>query len=324
MKMKNIIIAVAALALGASAGWFVRGVGEWGTGNGRARCPQRADDGGLGQAPLIGHPLRGRTSSGGYALPVDGNGQDARSPGKLSRLRRKATIRSSSDVDVQRRILKANIAALEKRLAAAKKEAAAIAEARAALKASGETSHTDLLQWADARKKLKEEGKRETVGEMRRLAPGWFENLSRWTLGKGDVFRRRTVEMLEILSVLDVSERSESEREVHAKYMEVLANAAQRFDEKVDAATDDTSTDEFFGINNEMFVQTGKSLGKDKLQVREQKMLRDLTARNLGFSEEEMSEMMSAVKEASAAQYASVPNMNQGLGSFDAKKGKGK
>lgn len=308
MKLKNVMIAVAALVVGAAAGWFVRGVGEWGTGNGRARCPQRADDGGLGQA----------------TLPVDGNMQDARCPSKLSRPRRKATIRSSSDADVQRRILKANIAALEKRLVAAKKEAAAIAETRAALKASGETSHTDLLQWADARKKLKEEGKRETVGEMRRLAPEWFENLSRWTLGKGDVFRRRTVEMLEILSVLDVSERSENERKVHAKYMEVLADAAQRFDEKVDAATDDTLTDEFFGINNEMFIQTGKSLGKDKLLVREQKMLRDLTARNLGFSEEEMSEMMSAVKEASAAQYASVPNKNQGLGSFDAKKGKGK
>ena len=285
--MKNVIIAVAALALGAAAGWFVRGVGE-------SSFAKATED-----------KREGRASA-------------------AAKTRRKATIRSSSDADVQRRILKANIAALEKRLAAAKKEAAAIAEARAALKASGETSHTDLLQWADARKKLKEEGKRETVGEMRRLAPGWFESLSRWTLGKGDVFRRRTVEMLEILSVLDVSERSESEREVHAKYMEVLANAAQRFDEKVDAATDDTSTDEFFGINNEMFVQTGKSLGKDKLQVREQKMLRDLTARNLGFSEEEMSEMMSAVKEASAAQYASLPNMNQGLGSFDAKKGKGK
>ena len=73
-----------ALVVCAAVGWFMGGFGERGMGNGRARCPQRADDGGLGQAPLPGHPLRGRTSSGGYALPVDGNGQDARCPSKLS------------------------------------------------------------------------------------------------------------------------------------------------------------------------------------------------------------------------------------------------
>ena len=83
---ENIIIAVAALAVGAAASWFVGGC--WGTWNVRARCPQRADGGGLGQAPLLGHPLRGRTSSGGYALPVGGNGQDARCPSKLSQPRR--------------------------------------------------------------------------------------------------------------------------------------------------------------------------------------------------------------------------------------------
>ena len=45
MQMKNIIIVVAALAAGVAAGWLAGGVG-------RARCPQRADGGGLGQAPL--------------------------------------------------------------------------------------------------------------------------------------------------------------------------------------------------------------------------------------------------------------------------------
>ena len=91
MQMKNIIIAVAALALGAAVGWFVGGVGERGMGNGRARCPQRADDGGLGQT----------------APPVHRNRQDARCPssGQAATPKRKAPIRSSSDVDVQRRIL---------------------------------------------------------------------------------------------------------------------------------------------------------------------------------------------------------------------------
>ena len=104
MKMKNIIIAVAALAVGAAVGWFagVLGNGERGMGNGWARCPQRADGGGLGQAPLLGHPLRGRTSSGGCALPVHRNGQDARCPSDVpaAKPKRKAPIRSSSDAEV--------------------------------------------------------------------------------------------------------------------------------------------------------------------------------------------------------------------------------
>ena len=78
MKMKNAIIAVAALAVGAAVGWFAGGLEnvERGIGNGRARCPQRAVDGGLGQA----------------ALSVDGNGQDARSPsaGQAANPKRKA------------------------------------------------------------------------------------------------------------------------------------------------------------------------------------------------------------------------------------------
>ena len=78
MKMKNAIIAVAALAVGAAVGWFAGGLenGERGIGNGRARCPQRAVDGGLGQA----------------ALSVAGNGQDARCPSRVpaAKPRRKA------------------------------------------------------------------------------------------------------------------------------------------------------------------------------------------------------------------------------------------
>ena len=65
MNAKNILFAILALSVGAAAGWFAAGVG-------RARCPQRAVDGGLGQT----------------APPVHRNGQDARCPSKLSQPRR--------------------------------------------------------------------------------------------------------------------------------------------------------------------------------------------------------------------------------------------
>jgi hypothetical protein len=61
---------------------------------------------------------------------------------------------------VQKRILKADIAALEKRLAAAKKESERIAAAKSAIRASGEKLSKDLLlQREAALRKLKAAGK---------------------------------------------------------------------------------------------------------------------------------------------------------------------
>ena len=53
MKSRCVMIAVAALAVGVAAGWFAGGNANLSAdGSGRARCPQRADGGGLGQAAL--------------------------------------------------------------------------------------------------------------------------------------------------------------------------------------------------------------------------------------------------------------------------------
>ncbi|MBQ4439955.1 MAG: hypothetical protein II909_02300, partial [Kiritimatiellae bacterium] len=162
-----IAAALAALAVGAAAGWFAAGAcGNMETANeGRARSPSAPD----------GRACRSATA-------VD------------SKPRRKAPIRSSSESEVQKQILKADIAALEKSLAAAKKESERIAAAKSAIRASGEKLSKDLLlQCEAARRKLKAEGKGETVGEMRRLAPDWFLDSCKLPIGKSDMLRRRTV-----------------------------------------------------------------------------------------------------------------------------------
>ena len=281
--MKKVIIAVAALVVGVAAGWFAGGAG-------RARCPQRADCGGLGQAP----------SPAARAV--------------AAKPKRKAPIRSSGDVEVQRRILQANIAALEKRFAVVKREAAAIAEAKAALKASGEKSVWDLLlQREEALRKLKAEGRKETVGEMRRLAPDWFEDACKLPVGKSDMLRRRTVEMLEILSAIDVSGRTDEERKVHALYMEKLANMSLNMDAKLDAVTDDTPCDELWGIVGDSLNQASMELfGKTKIRDRECKMLRNLISQNSGISEEEIAAMIRETsREVGTALYESLPSVGR-------------
>ena len=208
---------------------------------------------------------------------------------------------------MQKRILKADIAALEKRLAAAEKESERIAAAKSAIRASGEKLSKDLLLQSEAaRRKLKAEGKGETVGEMRRLAPDWFLDSCKLPIGKSDVLRRRTAEMLEILSAVDVSGRTDEEKEIHARYMEKLADMSLNIDVRLDAVTDDTPCDDV--VN-----QTTRELwGAEKIRDRECKMLRDLMSRELGITEGEMTAMIKMTnKDVGSALFDSLPNVGQ-------------
>ena len=215
---------------------------------------------------------------------------------------------------MQKRILKADIAALEKRLAAAEKESERIAAAKSAIRASGEKLSKDLLLQSEAaRRKLKAEGKGETVGEMRRLAPDWFLDSCKLPIGKSDVLRRRTAEMLEILSAVDVSGRTDEEKEIHARYMEKLADMSLNIDVRLDAVTDDTPCDEFWGIVGDVVNQTTRELwGAEKIRDRECKMLRDLMSRELGITEGEMTAMIKMTnKDVGSALFDSLPNVGQ-------------
>ena len=290
------IVALAALAVGAAAGWFA--AGAWGGAAGRG-LPALPGDASLGRACSMNAP----------------NGRACRSATAAdSKPRRKALIRSSSESEVQKRILKADIAALEKRLAAAKKESERIAAAKSAIRASGEKLSKDLLLQSEAaRRKLKAEGKGETVGEMRRLAPDWFLASCKLPIGKSDVLRRRTAEMLEILSAVDVSGRTDEEKEIHARYMEKLADMSLNIDVRLDAVTDDTPCDEFWGIGGDVFNQTARELwGAEKIRDRECKMLRDLMSRELGITEREMTAMIEMTnKDVGSALLDFLPDVGQ-------------
>ena len=290
------IVVLVALAVGAMAGWFA--AGAWGGAAGRG-LPALPGDASLGRACSMSAP-DGRACRPATAAD--------------SKPRRKAPIRSSSESEVQKHILKADIAALEKSLAAAKKESERIVAAKSAIRASGEKLSKDLLlQREAALRKLKAEGKGETVGEMRRLAPDWFLDSCKLPIGKSDMLRRRTAEMLEILSAVDVSERTDEEKEIHARYMEKLADMSLNIDMRLDAVTDDTPCDEFWGIVGDVVNQTTRELwGAEKIHKREGKMLRDLMSRELGITEGEMTAMIEMTnKDVGSALLDFLPNVGQ-------------
>ena len=265
-----------ALVVCAAVGWFVAG----GLGNVRARCPQRAVDGGLGQT----------------ALPVAGNGQDARCPsaGPAAKPRRKAPIRSSSDVEVQRRILKANIAALEKRLAAAKKEAERIAAARAAQGSNGALDEVALLkQRSEALKKLGKKLEETTVGELREHAPDWWARELQGKMRWCDGHRKLTVHMEKVLSSVDEESMTEAARELHLRLMERLAETSSFYDGLIDAIKDETPYAEFEKIEHTVFEEVKKD---HELAQKERKVLHDMMSRMFNLSGEDVAALDAVCK----------------------------
>ena len=248
--MKRWRVIIAALAVGVAAGWFAGGLGltgngEWGTGNGERE----------GRASVAAKP------------------------------RRRTPIRSSADAEVQRRILKANVAALEKRLAAAKKEAEWIAAARAAQGSNGALDEAALLmQRSEALKKLGKKLDEATVGELREHAPDWWARELQKEMRWCDRHRTRTVHMEKVLSSVDLESMTEEERKVHLNLMERLAETSVFYDRLLDAVSDDTPYAEFNKIKRTVFEEVKKS---NELAQKEHKLLHDMMSRMYNLSGED-------------------------------------
>ena len=159
MKQFEISVLSAALAVGAAAGWFAAGFwGTWGM---------------VGRDDPIA-PV-------GSRVPRDRNGEQdgrARCPHRddVAKPKRKAPIRSSSDAEVQRRILMGRVATLKKQLAVAKR----MDEAR---KLSPSAPESDMAERSriceeETNNLKKHTGKAKqgdwTVGEMLKYAPTFF------------------------------------------------------------------------------------------------------------------------------------------------------
>ena len=223
MQMKNIIIVVAALAAGVAAGWFAGGVG-------RARCPQRADGGGLGQAPL----------------PAERSNATARAD--AARPKRKALIRSSADAEVQKRILENKIGYLEKCIVAAKGENG---RARSPSAPPAENKRETSAEIIERLKKISNKWERWTaftrlddktqsslmMGDLKKLFPKEMtidDEMSEELAERLDKMTEIAARRIGILDTVDQSGLDDDERKVHAEYMEFLAECPDVFAGMID------------------------------------------------------------------------------------------
>ena len=270
-----------ALAVGAAAGWFAAGVG-------RARCPQRADGGGLGQT----------------AAPVHRNGQDARCPSRVpaAKPKRKAPIRSSSDAEVQKRILIGRVATLKKQLAIAKK----MDEARKNSPSAHESGNAENAKiYEEETSSLKKHtGKVKqgswTVGEMVKYAPTWFDHsVCRIAVDRACADMSRISDALSILDGVDVSRMTEEEKAIHERFANELVACSDKLQKWIDMVdTDDTTWDEIWKGINGIYENVDESFAEAERDV-----LRSMALRELGVAEgeadgfkEDRSRMKEAVK----------------------------
>ena len=216
MQMKNIIIVVVALAAGVAAGWFAGGVG-------RARCPQRADGGGLGQAPL----------------PAERSNATARAD--AARPKRKAPIRSTADAEVQRRILENKISYLEKCIAAAKGADAKPAEKKRETSAEIierlKKISNKLERWTAFTRLDDKTQSSLMMGDLKKLFPKEMtidDELSEELAERLDKMTEIAARRIGILDTVDQSGLDDDERKVHAEYMEFLAECPDVFAGMID------------------------------------------------------------------------------------------
>ena len=293
MKAKNVIIAVAALATGAAVGWFVAGLGvtgngEWGTGN---SLPADLSAKACAAAEALAKAGEWGTGNGEWGTGI---GECERGASVAVKPKRKAPIRSSGDAEVQKRILKANVAALEKRLAAAKKEAERLAAARAAQGSNGALDEVALLkQRSEALKKLGKKLEEATVGELREHAPDWWAREMQRKMRWCDGHRKLTVQMEKVLSSVDVESMTEEARELHLRLMEHLAGTSSFYDRLIDAISDETSYAEFDKIENTVFEEVKKD---HELAKKERKVLHDMISRMFSLSGEDVAALDAVCK----------------------------
>ena len=267
MQTKNIILASIVLAVGAAAGWFAAGVRS----DGASPSQRGGDDGGVVAT------------------------QNARPHQPVAKPKRKAPIRSSSDAEVQRRILKANIAALEKRLAAAKKEAERIAAARAAQGSNGALDEVALLkQRSEALKKLGKKLDEATVGELREHAPDWWARELQRKMRWCDGHRKMTVHMEKVLSSVDMELMTEEACELHLRLREHLAETSSFYDKLIDDIKDEMPYEEFDKIEKTVFEEVKKD---HELAQKERKVLHDMMSRMFSLSDEDVAALDAVCKE---------------------------
>ena len=212
MNKMTVAAALAALAVGAAAGWFA--ARAWGGAEVSSKPPYHDD-----------------------ASPACNNGM-AGSPLPAAKPQRKALIRSSADAEVQKRILENKISYLEKCIAAAKgvdaKPAEKKCETNAEIVERLMKLPTENERWTALSRLDRKTNMSFTLGEMKRLCPEHTAIDEPKCLDNLDKITGFSARRIGVLGAFDLSGLNDEERKVHAEYMEVLAELPDLYANMID------------------------------------------------------------------------------------------
>ena len=218
---------------------------------------------------------------------VTGNGERERGASVAAKPKRKAPIRSTSDADVQRRILMGRVATLKKQLAVAKR----MDEARKMSQSAPESDTAEKFRICEEEtKNLKERtGKTKqgdwTVGEMLKYAPTFFAGQVGRAVDRTCLTMSHVTDALAALDTVDVSRMTEEERMVHERYAQKLAECGDRMQKWLDMVeNDDTKWDAIWNGINAILRDMGEGEART-LADAERDALRSMALRELGAPE---------------------------------------
>ena len=271
--MKRWRVIIASLAVGAAAGWFA--AGAWGN---------------CGKVELCNCGNVETANDGRARSPVSPERSEPRkrwlqgcAPTEKAKPRRKALIRSSADAEVQEKVLRGRIADLKKRLEFARRESEALAEARRRLSKDGiyraaKNLEEVWLQSLEAKKALGKEDGKATIGEMRALAPDWWDHTEK-----------------ELTSV-DRSMMTPDELKVHDAFVEKLSAAQEADAVLLDGITDGTAIGEMYKAFEGTFAQY-----RDVDFKAERSALIDMISRAYGLADGDAARFSSVFKDVDGA-----------------------
>ena len=224
----TILVAVVALAVGGVAGWFA--AGAWSKCENVEVC--KCENVEVCKCGNV------ETVNVGARSPNAPNGRARRPVTADSKPRRKALIRSSTDAEVQKRILENKISYLEKCIAAAKgsdaKPSPKKRETNAEIVARLMKLPTENERWTALMRLDRKTNMSFTLGEMKRLCPEHTELALSEPPGWRDKMTEVAARRIGILDAFDPSGLNEEERKVHTEFMEFLAEGPEAFVNMID------------------------------------------------------------------------------------------
>ena len=227
----TILVAVVALAVGGVAGWLA--AGAWA----KSKC-ENVEVCKCGNVKECKCENVETANDGRARSPSAPNGRARRPATADSKPRRKALIRSSSDAEVQKRILENKISYLEKCIAAAKggdaKPTPKKRETNAELVERLMKLPTENERWTALMRLDRKTNMSFTLGEMKRLCPEHTELALSEPPGWRDKMTEVAARRIGILDAFDPSGLNEEERKVHTEFMEFLAECPEAFVNMID------------------------------------------------------------------------------------------